>query len=152
MIPVVVALFDAVDVSFAGWLSAPSRVVCWAAVSGVVSMLMYGWCSPQKRIRAIERLAANVQKRLRDHRGDFAEALPLLKENILLAASRLKAALLPSLLAGTPVIFVIIGIQETQASTTVLPFGPGWLRSWLAAFVLVSGLSAMFTKLALRIR
>lgn len=148
----IVSLFTTVDSQLALWLMTPARVIAWAMISGVVSMLVYKKFSPQQRIKDLEQLAAAVQLELKEHQGDFAEALPLLRRNVGLALRRLQAALLPSVLAGLPVLLVLYGMDAIYQSETVLTFGPAWVRSWLAAFITVSCAAALITKSVFRIR
>ena len=48
-----------------------------SAVAGVCSMLVFNRFAPQERLELIDRMTADVQKRLKDHDGQFSEAVPL---------------------------------------------------------------------------
>ncbi len=115
-------------------------------------MLLYKRLSPQVRLQELADRAAEVQSRLRGFEGDFPDAWPILKENMSLAWQRLRAAVLPSVLAGLPVIFVLAGVNGSNMPAIVLDVGPEWVRSWLFAFFVASGVSALVTKVALRIK
>ncbi|REK19381.1 MAG: hypothetical protein DWQ37_00850 [Planctomycetota bacterium] len=135
--------------------AAPSvllAIVACAVLSGVASMLVYRRFSQQERLRELERMTADVRLSLRNHDGAFTDALPLLRQNVALAGCRLKLALLPSLVAGVPIVIALVGLDACVGPQTVLPFGPAWSRSWPVVFLAVSFLAALLTKIALRIR
>jgi hypothetical protein len=128
---------------WAGWL------VLSALVSGALSMWLYARLSPQKRLRAIQRLAARVQRQLKTYDGDFAGAMALSRKNLALAGRRLWLSLLPALASGLPVILVMALVLPAFPSN-VLSVGPDWLRSATASFFLLTACSALGTKFLLK--
>jgi hypothetical protein len=123
--------------AFSDWM-----LLFWAAMSGALSMLLYGWLAPQSRIRKLQRISARVQQRLRSYEGDFRGAMALSRRNVKLAFRRLGLAAGPSLLAGIPVIAVMIW---------VLPAYENRMQWATAAFFLAAACSALTAKFALKI-
>jgi hypothetical protein len=144
--------FHRVDASVAWLLADHARLCLWAASSGVLSMLLYKWTSPQARIRALDAETAAARQALARHDGEFTDALPLIRTNLLLALRRVRVALVPSLLAGVPVIVCLIGLETSYGTFEFLPWGPAWLRWWLTGFIVISSVAAVTTKFALRIK
>ena len=101
-------------------------LLVWAAVSGALSMLLYARITPQKRICKLKRVAAQVQQRLHAYEGDFRGAMALSQLNVGLALRRLWLSLGPSLVAGIPVIavmlFILPGYEQRAPSATLVFF------------------------------
>jgi hypothetical protein len=115
-------------------------LLVWGAASGMLSMVLYARLTPQTRIRRLQRVSARVQQRLRNYDGDFQGAMALSRRNVGLALRRLGLSAGPSLLAGIPVIAVMLWVvpqHEPQSATL--------------AFFLVAACAALAAKFALKI-
>ena len=145
-------LFQAVDAGFASLLGEHARLTLWAVASGVASMLLYKFTSPQQRIRELDVEAAGIRRALATHEGEFGEALPLIRSNLAVSLKRLRVALAPSLLAGLPIIACLIGLDAAYSEFEFSPWGPPWLKWWLVGYLLVGSAAALLTKFALRIK
>ena len=75
--------FGAFDTLMADALGPFGRVLIWALICAVISMLLYKWLSPQTRIKAIkERLKEARQAMAEDDGEDFAEGMKLAKAQL----------------------------------------------------------------------
>ena len=147
----IASVFSWLDASMAVALPDGLRLSVWAVASGALSMVLYGVTSPQHRLSELKQRTADLQQQLAGYDGDFAGAMALTRQNLVLSLQRLGWALGPSLVAGAPIILVLVGLADVYTGQQVLPLGPGWIRSWLTAFFAVTTISALGTKFALRI-
>jgi hypothetical protein len=115
-------------------------LLAWAAVAGALSMILYARLTPQDRIRRLKRVSARVQERLRSYEGDFQGAMALSRRNVGLALSRLWLSAGPSLVAGIPVIAVMLWAVPTQLKQ----------ESAMVVFFVVAAGSALLAKFALK--
>jgi hypothetical protein len=100
-------LLERIDGVMAPWLPDIARLSVWGLIAAVVSMGLYRLTSNQARLAANRAQVVAVQKRLSDFDGPFAEAWPLLRRNLALAAHRVWLTLGPAVLASVPVIFIL---------------------------------------------
>jgi hypothetical protein len=100
-------LLKRIDGVMAPWLPDIARLTVWGLIAAVVSMGLYRLTSNQTRLAANREQLLAVQNRLTDFDGPFAEAWPLLRRNLALAAHRVWLTLGPALLASVPVIFIL---------------------------------------------
>lgn len=163
-------------------------VIAWAILAGVISMLVYGWVSPQEKLRQNQAQLQDSQKAMRDYDGDFEGMWQLTRTNLRLSLRRVWLSLAPSLAAGIPLLLIMAGLDthlrgahslEKEATSVVqidaatpasvnnpetnspqisgeqqvepsrvinadfLNFGPGWMRSWIFLFMVVSTVAAL---------
>jgi hypothetical protein len=147
----VAAMFSWLDGCLAVALPEAVRLVVWGGVSGVASMGLFAVTSPQQRLRELKEQTLDLQKQLSAYDGDFSGAMALTRQNLALSMRRLGWALWPSLLAGVPVVLVLLGIAELYSGQQVLSIGPGWVRSWLTTFFTATTVAALGTKFAFKI-
>ena len=141
MVPALLAVGN-----LSGWL-----IVLCAAASGVLSMWLYKVTSPQARLADVVSRLKQTQQQVIALDGEFDEAWPLIVESLQLSMKRLGMVIGPTLAAGLPVIAAMIWMDATYPEVEVLPFGPHWMRSAEAAFLVVVSLSALSVKRLLRI-
>lgn len=146
-----VDMFSWFDSSLAAVLPDAARIVCWGGLSGVLSMLMYWWTSPQKRLHDLKAQTVDLQKQLADYDGDFTGAMALTRQNLAVSLRRLGWALVPALVAGAPVLLVLVGVADVYSGQRVLSFGPAWLQSWISVFFAATTVAALATKFVCRI-
>jgi hypothetical protein len=89
-------------------LAAVARVIVWGAVGGMAVMELYALVSPQRKLAEIEKAANEAQQALLAHDGSFAEARQLMKRSVGLSLKRLALALGPSVVAGLPVLALLL--------------------------------------------
>jgi hypothetical protein len=127
------------------------QVVACAAFAGIVSMLVYRCVSPQQRLKQIESEAVAARRALNDLDGSFEDAWPLMRRSLGLALARLRLVLLPSILAGLPVLLPM-ALMEDRLTAPLTSFGPAWMQAGWIAFLAVTTVAALSTKIALRIK
>lgn len=88
------------------------RVVCWGVVAGALSMGLYALASPQRRLKTLIDESNAARKALAAFDGDFSLALPLIRRTLSTSLRRLMFVLVPSLLAGLPVIAVLVWLDD----------------------------------------
>ena len=145
-------IFRSVDGSLAWLVSDQLRLVTWASLSGVLSMLLYKFTSPQMRIRELDAEAAAIRKSLAAYDGEFAEALPLIRSNLTVALKRLRAAFAPALLSGLPILLCLIGLDAAYHDVRWIGWGPQWFSWWVTGYLLFSTVAALTVKVALRLK
>ena len=101
-------LFDFVDRSLLGALPSLARLILWAIAGAAVSLTLYRWLSPQRRIAAAKAAALDARRRLNAHDGDLESALPLMRQSM-------KAALVfpAALIASLPVLALLVWLDGT---------------------------------------
>lgn len=105
----------------------PEAVVLafWALLSSWLTMWVYRRFSNQQEMAALKPKIKGVQKKLSNYDGEFSGLVPLIRENFSLAGRQLALALGPALLAGVPVLFVLVwisnayGVAMPSAGSTV---------------------------------
>ncbi|MGK7294989.1 MAG: hypothetical protein ACNS61_04055 [Candidatus Wenzhouxiangella sp. M2_3B_020] len=116
-----------------GWINAPLVAVLpeavvlafWAAVSSFLTMWVYRHFSNQEKLAALRPQVKAVQKKLSNYDGEFSGLKPLIMENFRLSGRHILLALGPALLAGIPVLFVLVwvsnayGVKFPEAGTPV---------------------------------
>ncbi len=100
------------------------RVSLWGLLCGLLSMWLYAVISPQKRLLELREEAATLQKRLSAYEGALGGATKLIRQHLTVAFQRLGLALAPSLLAGLPVIVVILWLGDSYSVS--LPKSGDW--------------------------
>lgn len=115
------AAFDTADAWLAPLLSDGLRIGGWAMLTGVASMAIYAWVSPQRKLKALAATTTETQKALSECDGDFSVAWPLIRKLLSTAFTRLGLTLAPSVAAGLPVILVLIWMDGRFASAAPRP-------------------------------
>ena len=103
-------LLAIVDEPLAALLPAALRVLLWGALAGVAGMAIYRFLSPQRRLAALRPELRHAQRMLADYDGPLDGLWPLVGRQFRLAFGQLGLVLLPSLLAGLPVILLWTGM------------------------------------------
>ncbi|HET6161638.1 MAG TPA: hypothetical protein VFE34_25080 [Dongiaceae bacterium] len=132
-------LFDLMDRSLLGLLPPLARLVLWAILGAILSLLIYRWLSPQRRIAEVKAAAQNARHRLNAHDGDLESALPLMRQSMALALRQLGLVLPAALIASLPVIALLVWLdgayghqlpdgRQTPPVVTVEP--PSYSAQW----------------------
>ena len=85
-------------------------LVAWALVSAWLTMWVYGRTSRQDRLASIKRKAQSLRRSIRDYQGPFSGLMPLVADNLRLSLKQLALAIGPAVLAGLPVLIVLVWI------------------------------------------
>ncbi|MDZ7790994.1 MAG: hypothetical protein U5L08_10980 [Xanthomonadales bacterium] len=80
----------------------------WAFVSGWATMWVYRATSNQEKLAALKPQVKAVQDKLKRYDGEFSGLIPLIKENFRLSGRHIGLAIGPALIAGIPVLFVLV--------------------------------------------
>jgi hypothetical protein len=127
----------------AAWLAEPLwRVVAWAVLSAGLSMAIYFFISPQKKIVGLKEEQKSARQLLLKHDGDFDELKKLIGADLALTLRQLKHMLFPFLLSLAPLFVLMIPLAEiyNQALTDM---GPSWTHGfefWYVATLVVASL------------
>lgn len=89
-------------------LPLPLTLVFWAAVSGWATMWVYRAASNQDKLAALKPQVKAVQDKLKRYDGEFSGLIPLIRENFRLSGRHIGLAIGPALVAGIPVLFVLV--------------------------------------------
>jgi len=102
-------LFGTADATLAFFCPAFLRVLILSAAVSALSMLIYAWISPQRRLAAMKRLGSRVNKQLMAAAdGEFGEVLALSKRSLILNLARL-ARTMPGVAVGAvPVVALLL--------------------------------------------
>jgi len=105
-------------------LPEPLVLAFWALVSSWLTMWVYRRFSNQEEMAALKPKVKAVQKKLSNYDGEFSGLMPLIRENFRLSGRHIMLALGPALLAGVPVLFVLVWISNAYG-VTMPPAGTG---------------------------
>lgn len=117
-------LYATLDGALTKVLPPVGRLMVWAALAGVVSVLLYRALSPQRRIAAAKARAAALRRRLDGHDGAFAEALPLLRAQLGASLRHVGLVLPGTLLAALPVLSLLVWLDTAHAYRLPAPDEP----------------------------
>lgn len=89
-------------------LPLPLTLVFWAFVSGWATMWVYRAVSNQDKLAALKPQVKAVQDKLKRYDGEFSGLIPLIRENFRLSGHHIGLAIGPAIVAGIPVLFVLV--------------------------------------------
>ncbi|WP_119304670.1 hypothetical protein [Dongia deserti] len=102
--------FDLVDGSLAT-LPPLLRLILWAIAGAAVSLALYRWLSPQRRIAEAKVAAQEARRRLNAHEGDLETALPLMRQSMKLALRHVGLVFPAALIASLPVLALLVWLD-----------------------------------------
>lgn len=114
-------VFDLINQPLVAVLPEPVVLAFWALVSSWLTMAVYRRFSNQEEMAALKPQVKAVQKKLSSYDGEFSGLLPLIRENFRLSGRHIMLALGPALLAGVPVLFVLVWISNAYG--VIMPPG-----------------------------
>lgn len=100
-------------------------LVLWAIASGWATMWVYWRTSNQDKLAALKPQVKAVQQKLAVYDGEFSGLIPLIRENFRLSGRHIGLAIGPALVAGIPVLFVLVwasnafGVHFPEAGESV---------------------------------
>lgn len=103
--------FDLVDGSLLAPLPPLLRLIIWAVAGAAVSLTLYRWLSPQRRIAAAKADALEARRRLNAHDGDLESALPLMRQSMKAALRHVGLVFPAALIASLPVLALLVWLD-----------------------------------------
>jgi len=110
-------VLDLINQPLVAILPEPLVLAFWALVSSWLTMWVYRRFSNQEEMAALKPQVKAVQKKLANYDGEFSGLMPLIRENFRLSGRHIMLALGPALLAGVPVLFVLVWISNAYGVT-----------------------------------
>src|SRR5687768_10719393 len=104
-------LFDFVDRNLLATLPPLVRFILWAIAGAAVSLTLYRWLSPQRRIAEAKAAAQDARRRLNAHDGDLESALPLMQRSMRAALHHVGLVFPSALIASLPVLALLIWLD-----------------------------------------
>jgi type II secretory pathway pseudopilin PulG len=104
--------FSWVDKMMAG-LPAPGRLAVWAMIAAALSMAIYRFASPQRRIAQAQTEAQAARHALDAFDGEFADAWPLIRQVLRTAVRRIGLVLPGVLLAMLPILAMLVWLSTS---------------------------------------
>jgi len=104
-------LLDFVDSAVLGAFPPLVRLILWAIAAAILSLVLYRWLSPQRRIAEIKSAAYAARQRLNAHDGDLDSALPLMRQSMVLALRHVGLVLPAALVASLPVLALLVWLD-----------------------------------------
>lgn len=101
-------LFNLLDSAMATVMPATLRLIVWALVAAVGTMLLYKLFSPQARIGQAKQDARAARRRLNEFDGDFGDAGPLIRAQFTTAFRQLGLVVPGTLLAILPLLCLLL--------------------------------------------
>jgi hypothetical protein len=106
-------LLTGIDGLMSGWLPDTVRLLLWAVVAAVASMVLYRATSNQARLAAIKAEMVTLRTRIAGFDGPFSEMWGLVGRNLSLALRQLWVTTVPAILASVPVIFLLVWVSNS---------------------------------------
>jgi len=116
--------FDRIERSLSSVLPRPLRLAFWALLSAWLTMWVYRASSNQVCLTEVRKQARALRAQISGYDGAFGGLLPLIGRNLALAGRQLRLALGPAVLAGVPVLFVLVWISVAYGPKLPLVAGP----------------------------
>jgi hypothetical protein len=113
--------FAAIDDVFAKSCSPTVSLVIWGILGGVVSMFLYRALSPQDRIAQCKTELASLRRKLSGFEGEFAQILPLLRNQLSLSLNHVSLTVWPACVASIPMLFLLAWLSVERSYTSPLP-------------------------------
>lgn len=101
-------IFGVIDDTVAPMLPATLRVMLWAAILAVGTMLLYKWLSPQERIGRAKREAREARRKLNTFDGEFADAGPLIRDQFVTAFKHIGLVVPGTIIAILPLLCFLV--------------------------------------------
>lgn len=110
-----------VDLQMSLLLGPALRLALWSSVAGVLTMLLYGVLSPQRRIAAAKLELAVAKQQLDRFDGEMHDALPLMRRMLASAFRQLGLVATPAIAAVLPMIVLAAWIAQTYGYVLPAP-------------------------------
>jgi hypothetical protein len=117
-------LYAALDRALANALPPLARLLVWAALGGVVSVLVYRALSPQPRIAQAKARAHALRAQMEAYEGELARAMPLVRAQLGASLRHVALVLPAALLASLPVLTLLVWLDTAYAHRLPRPGEP----------------------------
>ncbi len=108
-------LFDLIDRTLFWFLPPFARLVVWAVLAAIASILIYKRLSPQAKIARTKAAAIAARRRLNAHQGDLESAMPLMRQSLRLASLQVLLVLPGALMGSLPVLALLVWLDGAYA-------------------------------------
>lgn len=127
-----------------------ARAATWGSIAGALSMAVYAWVSPQKRILAIKEEQKIARRALMQHDGEFDDMLKLMRADLGLSLKTLGIAIPAFLISVIPVAFLIYALSPLY-TTALVDFGPSWTQGFEFWYIVAMIVISLAVKILFRI-
>lgn len=105
-------LYSAID-SLLDFVPLYGRLLFWAAITGVLSMVLYWACSAQDKVEAAKQRAIIARRNMAGYKGtEMNEMLPLAKESLAASGKHFLIVLGPAVLSSLPALTLIVWVSN----------------------------------------
>ncbi|HKJ94161.1 MAG TPA: hypothetical protein VKA32_00860 [Gammaproteobacteria bacterium] len=104
-------VFSWLDAEFGAVLPPTARLVLWGVLGGILSMALYRWLSPQRRIAEGRRELADARRRLDHYDGDFSGAWPIMANLLRTAGVQVARTGWPAVIASIPLLCLLLWLS-----------------------------------------
>ncbi len=105
-------LYSAID-SLLDFLPLYARLLFWAVVTGIISMVLYWVCSAQDKVEAAKQRALSARRAMASYNGtEMNEMLPLAKESLAASGKHFLIVLGPAVLSSLPALTLIVWVSN----------------------------------------
>ncbi|MFW0777253.1 MAG: hypothetical protein ACN2B6_05995 [Rickettsiales bacterium] len=118
---------------------------------GIISMTLYRRLSPQQKLITLKEAQKNSRSTLRNYDGDMAGLYVLIGKDLNISFRHMGLMLIPTLIAITPVIYVMVELADYYQDMRVLPWHYDWIGSVEILFLLVMLPVSIIIKFAYKI-
>lgn len=100
------------DHLISGFIPAWARIFFLSFLSSGLSMGLYAWVSPQKKLKGISQSARQARNELAAYDGEFDGLFPLVKEALAYSLKHLGLIFLPAMLASLPLLCILVWLSN----------------------------------------
>lgn len=104
-------LFSALDQAMSAFMPPIARIVVWAILAGAVTITLYRFLSPQKRIGHAKREAKQARRNLNQFDGELTDAGPLIRAQFLSAFKHIGLVVPGTLISILPLLCLLIWLD-----------------------------------------
>lgn len=122
------------------------RIIAWGTVSGLLSMGIYYWLSPQQKIRSVKQTQKESRRTLKTYDGEWNGLKALIADDLALSLRQIRLVLMPFACSVIPLAAAILGL-EANYPDPITGFGPEWMRGFEFWYIL----TVLTVSLALKI-
>jgi hypothetical protein len=106
-------LFTVLDSLMNGFPALP-RLLVWATITGIISMLLYWLCSAQDKVEAAKTRAIDARRKMAAYEGaEFGEMWPRAQESLVSSLKHFTIVLVPAVVSSLPALSLIVWVSGT---------------------------------------
>ena len=128
----------------------------WGLVAGLLTMGLYVFLSPQKKLSKTKEEIKVFNAKLKQHHEDFREVLNLVSQNFFLSLKSLGLVLFPSAVSVLPALIIGLWLHASFSNGAVTSFNDVahikiWINSWEFPFFAFLLFSTLFIKIKFKV-